>query len=167
MADKKKAGGKKGKREAAQKFTALNRKARHDYEIEDKLEAGLVLTGTEVKALRAGRVNIAEAYAGVKEGEIYLLNANIGEYKQAGIHLQHEPRRARKLLLHKRQRNSLIGAIQREGATLVPLSLYFNDRGKAKLQLAVAKGRKQHDKRAAIKAREWKREQGRVLRDKG
>jgi SsrA-binding protein len=163
MADKKK----KTTRKDAQKFTALNRKARHDFEIGEQLEAGLVLTGTEVKALRAGRVNIAEAYAGIKFGEIYLLNANIGEYKQAGQHLQHEPRRARKLLLHKKQRNKLIGAIQREGATLVPLSLYFNARGRAKLQLAVAKGRKQHDKRAAIKDREWKKEQGRLIRNKG
>lgn len=160
------AGKKKDGRADAQKFTALNRKARFDYEIEDKLEAGIVLTGTEVKALRAGRVNIGEAHAGIKEGEIYLFNATIGEYKQAGAHLQHEPRRPRKLLLHKHQRNRLIGAVQREGATLVPLSLYFNERGRAKLQLAVAAGRKKHDKRAAIKEREWKKEQGRLLRNK-
>jgi SsrA-binding protein len=155
------------KRKDAQKFTALNRKARFDYAIEDKLEAGLVLTGTEVKALRAGLVNIAESHAGIKEGEIYLFNANIAQYGKAGVHLQHEPRRPRKLLLQKKQRNRLIGAVQREGATLVPLSLYFNDRGIAKLQLAVAKGRKKQDKRAAIKERDWKKEQGRLLRNKG
>jgi SsrA-binding protein len=112
-------------------------------------------------------VNIAESHAGVMQGDIYLLNANITEYAQAGRHLQHEPRRPRKLLLHKREKAKLIGAVQREGATLVPLALYFNAKGKAKLELAVATGRKKQDKRAAIKEREWKKEQGRALKNRG
>lgn len=151
----------------AQKFTALNRKARHDFAIGEKLEAGLILTGTEVKALRAGKVNIAESYASPAKGEIYLYNASITEYAKAGSHLQHDTRRPRKLLLHKRQRDKLIGAVQREGATLVPLALYFNAKGIAKLELGVAKGRKKEDKRAAIKERDWNREKGRILRGKG
>lgn len=153
-------------RKEEQKFAALNRKARHDFDIQEQIEAGLVLTGTEVKALRAGLVNIAEFFAGPAKSEIFLFNANISTYGKAGAHLQHEPRRPRKLLLNKRQRDRLIGAVQRDGITLVPLSIYFNDRGIAKLQLGVAKGRKKADKRAAIKDREWKREQGRLLRGK-
>lgn len=154
-------------RKDAQKFTALNRRARFDYEIASKIEAGLVLTGTEVKALRAGHVNIAEAYAGPTRGGIYLFNATIGEYAKAGVHLQHEPRRPRALLLHKRELDKLIGAVQRDGATLVPLALYFNARGRAKLELGIAKGRKKEDKRAAIKAREWQREKSRVMKNRG
>lgn len=154
-------------RKDAQKYAALNRKARFDFEMEDKIEAGLVLTGTEVKALRAGLVNITEAYAGPTGGEIFLFNANISNYGKAGAHLQHEPRRPRKLLLNKRQRDKLIGAVQREGISLVPLSIFFNARGIAKLQLGVAKGRKKADKRAAIKEREWQREKGRLMRNKG
>ncbi len=153
-------------RKDAQKFAVINRKARHDYSIEERLEAGLVLTGTEVKALRAGLVNIAEAYATIAQGDIYLINATISVYGKAGAHLQHEPSRMRKLLLHKRERSKLIGAVQREGATLVPLSIYFNAKGRAKLELGVAKGRKKADKRAALKERDWKREQGRLLRGK-
>lgn len=153
-------------RKDAQKYVALNRKARFDFAIEDQIEAGLALTGTEVKALRAGLANITESYAGPAQGDIYLFNANISVYGKAGAHLQHEPRRARKLLLHKRQRDKLIGAVQREGVTLIPLSISFNERGIAKLQLGVAKGKKQKDKRATIKEREWQRERGRLMRGK-
>jgi SsrA-binding protein len=155
------------KRKDAQKYAALNRKASFEFAIGERIEAGIVLTGTEVKALRAGLGNIAEAYAGVYEGEIYLINASITHYKQAGAHLQHEPHRRRKLLLHKRQRNKLIGAVQREGSTLVPLGIYFNEKGRAKLELGVSKGRKKQDKRAAIKEREGKREAARALKNKG
>ena len=147
-----------------QKYAALNRKARFDFDIKEKIEAGLALTGTEVKALRAGLVNIAESYAGVGAGDLFLFNATISPYGRAGAHLQHEPRRPRRLLVHKKQRDRLIGAMQREGITLIPLSIYFNGRGIAKLELGVAKGRKKEDKRAAIKDREWKREQGRLLK---
>ncbi|HVY13085.1 MAG TPA: SsrA-binding protein SmpB [Alphaproteobacteria bacterium] len=153
-------------RKDAQKYAALNRRARHDYEVEETIEAGLMLTGSEVKALRAGQVSITEAYAGIKEGALYLMNATFAKHAQSGAHLQHEPLRARKLLVHKRQQNKLIGAVKREGATLVPLSIYFNARGIAKLQLALAKGRTKVDKRAAIKAREWEREKAKVLRNK-
>lgn len=151
----------------AQKFVALNRRARFDFTINDKIEAGIILTGTEVKALRAGQVNIAESYASPTRGAIYLYNATIAEYGKAGAHLQHESRRPRQLLLHKKQCSKLIGAVQREGATLVPLALYFNAKGRAKLELGVATGRKKEDKRAAIKERDWNREKGRVLRGKG
>ncbi|NDE90274.1 MAG: SsrA-binding protein SmpB [Alphaproteobacteria bacterium] len=151
----------------AQKYVAQNRKARFEFAIGEKYEVGMVLTGTEVKVLRAGGVSIAEAYAGPTAGEIYLFNANFGEYKQAGSHLQHAAIRPRKLLMHKSQRNKLIGAVQREGVSLVPLSIYFNDKGKAKLELGVAKGRKKEDKRAAIKDRDWKREQARAMKNKG
>lgn len=152
------------KREEAQKYAALNRRARHDYMIEEQLEVGMVLTGSEVKALRAGQVSITEAYAGVKEGGLFLLNATFAKHEKSGKHLQHEPLRARKLLLHKRQQNKLIGAIKREGATLIPLSIYFNDKGIAKMHLGLAKGKKKADKRAAIKARETDREMKRALR---
>lgn len=153
-------------RKDAQKYAAVNRRARHDYSIEDTIEAGLVLTGSEVKALRAGQVSITESYAGIKEGGLWLLNATFAKHPQSGAHLQHEPLRARKLLLHKRQQSRLIGAIKREGATLVPLNIYFNKRGFAKMQLALAKGKRKEDKRASIKEREWKREQQRALRGK-
>jgi SsrA-binding protein len=151
-------------REDAQKYAALNRRARHDYFIEEQLEVGLVLTGSEVKALRAGQVSITEAYAGVKEGALFLLNATFAKHEKSGKHLQHEPLRARRLLIHKRQQNKLIGAIKREGATLIPLSIYFNEKGIAKMHLGLAKGKKKQDKRASIKAKEWKREQSRALR---
>ncbi len=154
-------------RKDAQKYAAINRKARYDFAIEDKVEAGMVLTGTEVKALRAGQVSIAESFADVKMGELYLLNANFSEYAKAGSHLQHDARRPRKLLLRARQAAKLIGAMQREGATLIPLSIYFNARGIAKLELGLAKGKRQIDKRATIKEREWKRDQSRALKNKG
>lgn len=154
-------------RQKAQRYVALNRKARHDYAIVDTVEAGLVLTGTEVKTLRLGQASIQESFAGGKEGGLYLFNAFIPEYTQAGAHLQHEPRRARALLLHKRERDKLLGAVKREGMTLIPLAIYFNRRGIAKLELGLAKGKHKADKRAAIKEREWQRERGRLLRAKG
>ena len=145
---------------------AQNRKARHNYLIEDTLEAGIVLTGTEVKALRQGRASIGESYAADQGGEIYLVNAHIPEY-QAASRFNHEPRRPRKLLLHRREVNRLLGQIQREGYTLVPLSLYFNRRGIAKVQLGLAKGKRQVDKRETAKQRDWNRQKARLLRDRG
>jgi SsrA-binding protein len=150
----------------AGRVVAENRKARHNYTIEDTLEAGLVLTGSEVKSLRAGRANIAESYAKADDGEIYLTNAHISEYKQAGP-FGHEPRRPRKLLLHKRQIARLLASVQREGATLVPLRLYFNDRGIAKLLLGLAVGKRKHDKRESEKQRDWQRQKARLMREKG
>ena len=154
------------KRESG-KLVAENRKARFNYTIEDKLEAGLVLTGSEVKSLRAGKANIADAYAS-DEGhdELYLINAHIAEYAQSG-HANHEPTRPRKLLLHKRELHRLMGAMQRQGMTVVPLRLYFNARGLAKVELGLAKGKKIHDKRQTEKKREWDRQKGRLMREKG
>ncbi len=145
---------------------AQNRKAYHDYHIEEKIEAGIVLTGTEVKSLREGRASIKESYAREKDGEIVLVNAYIPEYKAASAR-NHTPRRKRKLLLHKRQISKLIGAVTREGVTLVPLAIYFNDKGIAKLSLGLARGKRKHDKRAAMKERDWKRDRARLLREKG
>ncbi len=150
----------------AGRVVAENRKARHNYTIEDTLEAGLVLTGSEVKSLRAGRANIAESYAKADDGEIFLINAHISEYKQAGP-FGHEPRRPRKLLLHKRQIGRLLASVQREGATLVPLRLYFNDRGIAKLLLGLAVGKRKFDKRESEKQRDWQRQKARLMREKG
>jgi len=148
------------------KVVADNRKARHNYEIEEAFEAGIALQGSEVKSLRAGKANIAEAYASEEDGEIYLINANIPTYKQAG-RFNHDPRRQRKLLLHKREIDRLMGAVQREGMTIVPLKLYFNERGIAKLSLAIARGKKLHDKRETAKKRDWQRQKARIMRDKG
>ena len=148
------------------KVVADNRKARFNYSIEDTFEAGVALTGSEVKSLRQGKASIAEAYAGARDGELWLYNSNITEYKQAG-RFNHAPKRARKLLLHKRQINKLIGAVEREGMTVVPLKLYFNDKGRAKVEIALAKGKKLHDKRETEKKRSWDRERGRLLRQKG
>ena len=148
------------------KLIAENRRARYEYFIEDTIEAGLSLTGTEVKALRLGRANIAESYAAVEGREIVLINANIPEYGPAN-RFNHEPRRPRKLLLHRKEIDKLIGAVQRDGRTLAPLKLYFNDKGRVKLELALATGKKAHDKRATVAERDWKREQGRIMRDKG
>ena len=147
----------------ARTFAAQNRKARHNYFIEDTYEAGIVLTGTEVKSLRGGQSNIAESYATEKGGEVWLVNAYIPEYTQ-GNRNNHEPRRPRKLLLHKRQVKRMIGAVQREGYSLVPLSVYFNGRGIAKVELGLAIGKKHHDKRADVKKREWQRERQRLLK---
>jgi SsrA-binding protein len=148
------------------KLIAEHRRARYDYLIEETLEAGIQLTGTEVKALREGRANIAESYASAERGELYLINSYIPEYAPAS-QFNHEPRRARKLLVRKRELNRLKGAVEREGRTVVPLKLYFNDRGKAKLEIALAKGKKAHDKREASKDRDWKRQQARLMKDRG
>lgn len=148
------------------RLVAENWRARHDYHIEETLEAGIMLTGTEVKALREGKANIAEAYAAPENGAIYLINANIPEYS-AGNRENHEPKRPRKLLLHAREIARLSQAIERKGYTLAPLKLYFNDRGIAKLELGLALGRKSHDKRDAVKERDWARQKQRLLRDRG
>jgi len=154
------------KTERAPKIVAQNRKARFNYHIGETLEAGIALTGSEVKSLRAGKANIAESYADARGGEIWLVNANIPEYTQAG-RFNHPPKRPRKLLLHQRQINRLIGATEREGMTIVPLKLYFNARGRAKIEIALARGKKLHDKRETEKKRDWQRERGRLMRDKG
>jgi SsrA-binding protein len=148
------------------KTVAENRRARFDYHIEDKFEAGLALQGTEVKALRAGEASIAESYAEVRDGQVWLVNSNIPEYSH-GNRQNHEPRRPRKLLLHERQINRLFGAVERKGMTIVPLSVYFNSRGRAKVELALAKGKQAHDKRATVKERDWKRDKARLMREKG
>ena len=148
------------------KIAAENRKARFHYEIGEKFETGIALTGSEVKSLRTGKATIAESYADARRGEIWLINSNINEYTQAG-QFNHAQKRPRKLLLHKRQINKLIGAVEREGMTLVPLKLYFNDKGRAKVELALAKGKKLHDKRESEKKRDWSREKGRLLRARG
>jgi SsrA-binding protein len=145
---------------------AQNRRARREYIIEETLEAGIVLQGTEVKSLRAGKASLGEAYAGPKDGDIYLINCTIQEYPNAGK-FNHEPRRPKKLLLHKRERDRLLGAVKREGVTLVPLKIYFNRRGIAKLEIGLAKGRKQHDKRQLEKSRDWQRQKARLMRNKG
>ena len=145
-----------------QTVVAQNRKARHNYFIEETFEAGLSLTGTEVKSLRGGRSTIAESYVTAIEGEAWLVNATIPEYA-GGNRFNHEPRRPRKLLLHRSQVNKLIGAIQRQGRTVVPLQVYFNEKGRAKLEIALALGKKAHDKRASIKERDWQRQRSRLL----
>jgi SsrA-binding protein len=144
---------------------AQNRRARHDYAIEETIETGIVLAGSEVKALREGRGNLNDAYAGPADGELWLYNAYIPEYRAAN-RFNHETRRPRKLLLHRRQLERLAGLVQRQGATLVPLSVYFNERGIAKVQLGLAHGKKKADKREAEKAREWQRDKARLLRAK-
>ncbi|MDR3425067.1 MAG: SsrA-binding protein SmpB [Alphaproteobacteria bacterium] len=154
-------------RALAQRYVSLNRRARHDYFITDTVEAGLMLFGTEVKSLRTGQASIQESFAVPKDGAIVLLNAYIPEYKQAGAHLQHEPRRPRPLLLHKRQIDKMLGAVKREGLTLVPLGIYFNKRGIAKIEIGLAKGKHKQDKREAVKQREWKRDKARVMRERG
>jgi len=150
-------------RAAERRVVAQNRKARYNYSIEDTIEAGIVLTGTEVKSLRAGRGSINECYAAERDGDLYLVNSHIPVYPPAG-RFNHEPRRARKLLLHRRQLAKLVGAITREGYTLVPLSIYFNERGRAKVELGLGRGKKKHDKRAAIKERDWQRQKRRLIR---
>ncbi len=154
------------KKDPKQKIVADNRKARFHYEIGEVVEAGIMLTGTEVKALRQGRATIAESYADTKRGELWLINANIPEYLQGGRD-NHEPKRPRKLLLHKRQISKLAIAVEREGMTLVALKMYFNERGRAKVEVAVAKGKKLHDKRETDKKRDWNREKSRLMRVKG
>ena len=156
----------KPKNSPVRKIIAENRKARFNFEILDTLEAGLVLTGTEVKSLRANQSNIAESYASFENGEFWLINSYIPEYLQAN-RFNHEPRRRRKLLLNKREMARLAQAVEREGMTMVPLKIYFNDRGRAKLELAVARGKKLHDKRETEKQRDWGREKQRLLKERG
>ncbi len=148
------------------KIAAENRKARFNYEVLDTLETGLVLTGTEVKSLRGGHANIQESYASFEGGEVWLINSYLPEYLQAN-RFNHEPRRRRKLLVSKREMARLAQSVEREGMTLVPLKIYFNDRGRAKLLLAVARGKKLHDKRETEKQRDWNREKGRLLKNAG
>ena len=148
------------------KVVAENRRARFDYAIQEKFEAGIALTGTEVKSLRFGEGSIAESYAEVKGEEVWLINATIPEFSHGNRH-NHEPKRPRKLLLRERQIAKMFGAVMRQGMTLVPLSIYFNSRGRAKVEIALAKGRKAHDKREHLKEQDWKREQGRLMRQHG
>jgi SsrA-binding protein len=148
------------------KTIAENRRARFDYFVEDVVEAGIMLTGTEVKSLRNGRANIAESYAAVEGSEIVLINADIPPYS-GGNRFNHEPRRHRKLLLHRKQIDKLIGAVQRDGQTIIPVKLYLNEAGKAKIEIALAKGKKLHDKREATAQRDWQRDKARLMRDKG
>jgi SsrA-binding protein len=149
------------------KRIAENRKARFEYAIGDTFEAGIQLVGTEVKSMRTGQVNIAESYASVENNGIFLINAYIPEYKGAGHFFQHEPKRPRRLLLHKREIAKLAIAVERQGMTMVPLELYFNPRGRAKLRLALAQGKKLHDKRADAAKRDWNRQKARLMREKG
>jgi SsrA-binding protein len=148
------------------KLVAENRRARFDYLIEETMEAGIQLVGSEVKSLRAGRANIAESYVSPERGELFLINAHIPEYAPAA-RFNHAPRRPRKLLVKRKELEKLSGAVHREGRTIVPLKMYFNARGVAKLEIALARGKKAHDKRASTKDREWKRQQARLMREKG
>ncbi len=147
-----------------QKIVAENRKARFNYHIEETFEAGLALQGTEVKSLRGGEGSIAESYAEVRDGEVFLVNANIPEFSHGNRH-NHEPKRPRKLLLHRREVDKMFGAVERKGMTLVPLSIYFNGRGRAKVELALAKGKQAHDKRQTMKDRDWKRDKARIMKE--
>lgn len=161
--DKKKSGG----LISTDKMVAENKRARFDYHLEEKFEAGIVLVGTEVKTLRHGQCMIAESHVGPKDGDLYLLNAHIPEYQQASQQLQHEPKRPRKLLLKKREINKLMGAVTREGYTIVPTKIYFDKKGLAKLEIALAKGKQNKDKRETIKKRDWDRQKNRILRERG
>lgn len=154
-----------GSSQGARREVARNRRARFDYQIEDTIEAGMMLTGSEVKSLRGGRASINESYAGEYQGRLALINAHIPEYKPAQP-FNHEPRRIRRLLVHKREMDRLLGLIRREGYTLVPMSLYFNDRGIAKLEIGLARGKKMADKREDAKKRDWERQKARVLRER-
>lgn len=159
-----------GKKKASSKTTnriaADNRKARYNYEIVDTFEAGIMLTGTEVKSLRNGQAMIAESYANHEDGELWLINAHIPEYLE-GNRFNHHPRRRRKLLLHRKQIEKLSASVQRDGMTLIPLKLYFNEKGRAKVEIGLGKGKKLHDKRETEKRRDWGREKSRLLRDRG
>ena len=154
------------KTEPGRRVVADNRSARFHYAIEDTLEAGIALTGTEVKSLRGGKATIGESYAGPSGNDLMLFNAYIPEYLEAN-RFNHEPKRPRRLLLHRRQINKLIGATQRQGYTVVPLKIYFNDKGRAKVELGLGKGKQAHDKREAAKERDWQRDRARLLRDRG
>lgn len=157
---------KKGMSGTKQKVISENRKARHEYFIEDTVEAGIVLQGTEVKSMRAAQVNLAESYAEVRNDEAWLVNAHVPEFSH-GNRFNHDVRRPRKLLLNRREINRLAAAIQRQGMTLVPLSMYFNQDGRVKVELGLAKGKKMHDKRETEKQRDWQKQKARLLRDKG
>jgi SsrA-binding protein len=159
-------GAKRSHKDAGKRVVADNRRARYDYQIVEVVEAGLQLFGSEVKSLREGKASLGESYAGQEDSELYLLNAHIPEYPQSG-RFNHEPKRRRKLLLHRKEIDRLAAAVQRDGMTLVPLKLFFNDRGIAKLELALAKGKKMHDKRETEKERTWNREKSRLLRERG
>jgi SsrA-binding protein len=148
------------------KTVAQNRRARFEYFIDETFEAGIALSGTEVKSLRFGEGSIAESYAEVKGGEVWLVNSNVPEFSHGNRH-NHEPKRPRKLLLHEREIEKMIGAVERKGMTLIPLSVYFNSRGRAKVELALAKGKQTHDKRQTIKDRDWQRHKARLMRDRG
>ena len=154
------------KNDPSRRVVAENRRARFDYELGEDIEAGLALMGTEVKSLRGGKASLAESYAGEAGGEMWLFNANIPEYTH-GNRLNHEPKRPRKLLLHEREIEKLLGAVERKGMTLVPLSMYFNGQGRAKVELALAKGRQTKDKRDYIKDRDWQRDKARIMRERG
>ncbi len=159
-------GAKTSRKQEGIKVVADNRRARFDYEILQAFEAGIELKGSEVKSLRAGRTNLAESYATMKGGELYLLNCNIPEYREAN-RFNHDPKRPRKLLLHGKEIDKLANGVQREGLTIIPLKMFFNPRGRAKVDIALAKGNKLHDKREAIKERTWDRERARIMREKG
>ena len=146
---------------------AENRRARFDYFLEQTFECGIALTGSEVKSLRNGKANIAESYAAVEGKEIVLVNADIPPYAQSGPFFNHEPRRPRKLLLKRKEIDKLLGAVQRDGQTLIPIKLYWSDKGLAKLEIALAKGKKNHDKRQVAADRDWARDKARLMRDKG
>lgn len=169
MANKKPASGAKTTKKPPERFrdAAQNRKARFDYKIGESMEAGLVLVGSEVKSLRSGQASLQDAFAGTYMGELMLFNSYIPEYSKSSGHLQHDPRRMRKLLVSKKQRDKLLGQVKREGITLVPLKIYFNPRGLAKVQLGIAEGKKQYDKRATNKKREFDRDKQRLLKNKG
>lgn len=155
---------KKATAPANRKVVALNRRAKFDFAIIDTFEAGIMLVGSEVKSLRLGKASITEAYAGESQGELYLFNAFIPEYIEANK-FNHEPKRPRKLLVHKREWNKMLGAIKRQGMTLVPMAIYFNEQGRAKIELALAKGKTHGDKRESIKERDWKRDKARLLKE--
>jgi SsrA-binding protein len=159
-------GAKPARRIEGGKVVADNRRARHEYEILQNFEAGIELRGSEVKSLREGRTNLAEAYAAMKDGELFLINSNIPEYREAN-RFNHEPKRPRKLLLHKKEINRLAAGVLKEGLTIIPLKLYFNGRGRAKVDVALARGKKLHDKRQTERERDWNREKSRLLRDRG
>lgn len=154
-------------KEKPRRMIAENRRARYDYAIQDTYEAGIALTGTEVKSLRKGQANIAESYASYEDDGLWLINAYIPELQSAGSFFQHEPRRRRKLLMHKREIVKLANAVDRQGMTIVPLELYFNERGRAKLRIALAQGKKIHDKRETEAKRDWQRQKARLMREKG
>jgi SsrA-binding protein len=157
---------KKDEKRGAIKIVGDNRRARYDYELMQDFEAGIELKGSEVKSLREGRINLGEAYAAMKGNELFLINSNISEYREAN-RFNHEPKRPRRLLLHRKEIDRLAVGVLREGLTIVPLKIFFNAKGRAKVDIALAKGKKNHDKRETIKTRDWDREKSRVLRDRG